>query len=101
MIHKIKALYDSGNGLSQREIAIQLGISRNSVRKYLSMSADEISTYQAESDRTKLLDVYREYIVHLLVSYPNLSAVKVMRKLRAKHSDIAVSDRTVRRYVEQ
>ena len=101
MIHKIKALYDSGNGLSQREIARHLGISRNSVSKYLSMDVEEISNYQTETDRKKLLDACRDYIVHLLINYPNMSAVKIMRKLRAKHNDIAASDRTVRRYVEQ
>jgi response regulator of citrate/malate metabolism len=35
MIHKIKALDDSGNGISMRAIGIQLSISRNTVRKYL------------------------------------------------------------------
>jgi DNA-binding CsgD family transcriptional regulator len=40
MIHKIKALHDGGNGLSTRAISVQLGISRNTVRKYLKL--DEV-----------------------------------------------------------
>lgn len=35
MIHNIKALHDDGQGLSIRSIGQKLGISRNTVRKYL------------------------------------------------------------------
>ena len=100
MIHKIKALYDNGNGLSKRQIALELGISRNSIKKYLSMEVIDISKQQEESNRVKSLDSYKEYIVHLLQSYPNLSAVKIMRRIKAKYTDITVSERTMRRYVE-
>jgi len=31
--------------------------------------------------RAKKLDAYRAYIIQLLQTFPNLSAVKVMRKL--------------------
>ena len=46
MIHKIKALYDQGNGLTIRAIARQLGISRNTVRKYLRMDETAIAEQQ-------------------------------------------------------
>ncbi|WP_419605751.1 helix-turn-helix domain-containing protein, partial [Thiolapillus sp.] len=42
MIHKIKA----GNGLTIRAIARQLGISRNTVRKYLRMDETAIAEQQ-------------------------------------------------------
>lgn len=101
MIHKIKSLYNNGDGLSIRAIAEQLNISRNTVRKYLRMAETEISERQSDRSRTKQLDAYREYIVHLLENYPDLSAVKVLRKLKQKYEGLAVSDRSVRRYVEQ
>lgn len=41
MIHKIKGLHDDGCGLSIRAISQELGISRNTVRKYL--RADEVA----------------------------------------------------------
>lgn len=65
MIHKIKAMYDDGRGSSVRVIAQELKISRNTVRKYLAMSAQEIAAYKERKGRSKRLDVHRSYIVHL------------------------------------
>jgi transposase len=78
-----------------------LKISRNTVRKYLAMSAEEIAAYQAEQRRTRRLDVHRTYIVHLLETDPRLSAVKVLRKLREAHGDLAVSARSARRDIRE
>jgi transposase len=101
MIHKIKAMYEEGRGSSLRAIAAELKISRNTVRKYLAMSAEEISAYQERKSRTKRLDVHCAYIVHLLETYPRLSAVKILRKLQAAHGELSVSSRTMRRYIEE
>lgn len=100
MIHQIKALYNHGNGLSERQIAKELGISRNTVSKYLKLPEPAIAVLLSETDRTKKLDDYRAYIVQLLQTYPGLSAVKVLRKLKAKVDDLAVSDRSMRRYIQ-
>ncbi len=101
MIHKIKSLYDNGNGLGKKAIARELNISKNTVRKYLSMDEEAISAYLAETDRHKKLDDYRGYIVHLLETFPLLSAVKVQRKLQSKCPELVLSSRTIRRYVNQ
>jgi transposase len=100
VIHKIKSLYDNGNGLTERKIAKELGLSRNTVSKYLHMPETEMARQLDEVARIKKLDAYRAYIIHLLQTYPNLSAVKVMRKLKAKIDSLAVSDRSVRRYIQ-
>lgn len=100
MIHQIKSLHNNGNGLSERKIAKQLGVSRNTVSKYLAMPVAEISAAQMNSDRNKKLDDYRDYIIQLLQTYPGLSAVKVLRKLKAKVDSLSVSDRSVRRYIQ-
>ena len=99
MIHKIKALYDDGNGCSIREITRELNLSRNTVRKYLRMDEAEISANQENRERHKILDEYRDYIIHLLKSYPRLSSNKILKKLHDKSGDIKVSNRTVRRYI--
>ena len=100
VIHQIKALYKNGTGLSERKIAKELGISRHTVSKYLKMTEAEITKTKSETDRAKRLDDYRVYIIQLLQTYPGLSAVKIMRKLKAKVDDLIVSDRSVRRYIQ-
>jgi hypothetical protein len=66
VIHKIKALYDEGNGLKIRAIARQLGISRNTVRKYLRMDEAAIEIRQSHRERRKQLDAYRAVAEGLL-----------------------------------
>ena len=74
MIHKIKALYDNGEGLTIRAIARQLGISRTTVKKYLKQ--DETLTQQQQTVRRRhqRLDGQRAYIIHLLKRFPGVSA---------------------------
>ena len=64
------------------------------------MPETEITEALSDTDRTKKLDEYRDYIIQLLQTYPDLSAVKVLRKLKAKVETISVSDRSVRRYIQ-
>jgi transposase len=99
MIHKIKFLYDDGNGSSIREIARGLNLSRNTVRKYLRMDEAKISEVQEKRERQKVLDEYRDYIEHLLRTYSRLSSNKILKKLNNKVGDIKVSNRTIRRYI--
>ena len=73
MIHKIKALHNEGAGLSIRSIARELGISRNTVRKYLRMDEVAIGEEQERRTRHKQLDDYRDSIVTLLEQFTNLS----------------------------
>ena len=100
MIHKIKGLYDQGRGLSMRAISRELGVSRNTVRKYLQLDEMQISAAIADPSRTKRLDEYRDYLINQLKAFPALSAVKLARRLRERAGDLAVSDRSIRRYVQ-
>jgi len=101
LIHHIKSLYADGDGQSIRAIAQQLGISRNTVRKYLRLNEEQIGARLDDPSRVKRLDHYREQIIHQLQQFPRLSAVKVLRKLRAQGVETTFSDRTVRRYIEE
>jgi len=101
VIHKINALYDEGRGLSVRAISRELGVSRNTVRKYLRSSPGEVAFDRADARRSRRLDAHRSYMEYLLRRYPKLSAVKVARKLREKVGELEVSDRSLRRYLRQ
>ncbi|WP_407066717.1 hypothetical protein [Ferrovum sp.] len=54
-------------------------MSRNTVRKYLNQTVDEISSGLKQVERHKKLDDYKPFIINLLQGFPNLSAVKVER----------------------
>ena len=99
MIHKIKGLYDNGNGLSLRAISRELNISRNTVRKYLQMEETQISAYQEDCSRHKRLDAHRDFLIHQLKRFPKLSAVKLARRLQERNAALDVSSRSIRRYV--
>ncbi len=100
VIHKVKSLYDEGRGESRRAIAMKLGISRDTVRKYIDMKEEEIQRTMAEDAvRQKKLDGYKDSIIRTLQTFPRMSAVKVLRKLKEKIPDLAVSDRSMRRYI--
>ncbi|QOC22578.1 IS21 family transposase [Wenzhouxiangella sp. AB-CW3] len=99
MIHKIKALHDQGRGLSVRAISRELGIARNTVRKYLRLNEMAISQAQEDPSRSKRLDEYRDFLIHQLKTYPRLSAIKLARRLREKVGELPASERSLRRYV--
>lgn len=99
VIHKIKSLHDDGKGLSIRAISRKLGISRNSVRKYLRQDEADIAHKLDDPSRSKQLDTYRGYLISLLASYPGLSAVKIARRLKEKLGELPASERSIRRYV--
>jgi transposase len=99
VIHKIKAMYDEGSGQSIRGIAQELRLSRNTVRKYLAQSVDEISSSLNQVTRRKKLDDYKPFVISLLQGFPNLSAVKIERRLREQFPQLDSSRRTLRRYV--
>lgn len=99
VIHKIKAMHDNGKGLKIRAIARKLGISRTTVKKYLSMNEKSIQQAQSDKERSKKLDSQREYIIHILREFEGMSAVKVLRRVKEKCPQIEVSERTARRYI--
>ena len=74
MIHKIKMLHDNGNGLSMRQIRDELGISKNTVKKYLKMDEEAICDHFSKREREKKLDQYKEWIVHLLQKFSKLTS---------------------------
>lgn len=101
MIHKIKMLYDGGNGLSIRAIAKETGLSRNTVSKYLKQDELTISLALDNPERTKQMDPYRTFITKQLQDYPGLTATRIARKLQKIFPEFDASERTVRRYISR
>jgi transposase len=99
MIHKIKSLFNEGNGSSLREIARQLGLSRHTVRKYAHLPEAQIQQRQDNPERTRKLNPFRPYLLDQLQRYPKLSAGKLRRKLNQAGESPPASDRTFRRFV--
>lgn len=62
-------------GLSQRAVAKRLGVSRTTVSKYWTESTNpEKPRY---TDRSQLIDPYRDYIISRLDAYLELSAYRL------------------------
>ena len=53
VIHRIKALHDNGDGLSIRAIEKELGVSRNTIRKYLRMSEGDVLVTKVDTSRRR------------------------------------------------
>src|SRR5690625_1348100 len=65
------------------------------------MDEATISAKLAAKSRTKWLDQHCDYLINQLNLYPELSAAKLMRRLRDKVGQVPVSERTMRRYIER
>ena len=85
MIHKIKALHDDGQGLSIRAIGQELGISRNTVRKYLRGEKD-LPRYKARAPRPGKLDAFKPYLQgRIAAARPRwIPATVLMREIQAQ-----------------
>jgi len=102
VVHKIRSLYDDGYGLSIRAISQELGVSRNTVRKYLRMSDSDILLAQ-RNDRSNSgryrLEFLFPYIQHMLDQFPNLQAARSAKKVISKFPSLDISERALRRYI--
>lgn len=94
-IHQLKEL-----GLNVSQIARKLGISRNTVYKYLEMTPDDMHQMLEEmKTRPKKLDQHEQEILTWLQEYPDLSAAQIFDWFKERYGDMQVSESTVRNYV--
>ncbi|MGM0122898.1 hypothetical protein IGI37_000264 [Enterococcus sp. AZ194] len=97
MYAKIKQL--SEGGISQRKISETLGISRNTVKRYLKMDSEEMSVWIASTkQRKQKLDIHRTLILSWLRESPSLSASQIHDWLEERHIT-GIAESTLRRYV--
>lgn len=91
-----------GRGFKIAAISKKLGISRNTVYKYLDMSFDEATDWVSTlKTRSKKLDPYRDIILIWLKEHPDLSSAQIEDWLKEKIPAINVGSSTLRSYVSE
>ncbi|MBO8138828.1 MAG: IS21 family transposase [Desulfotomaculum sp.] len=94
MYFKIQDLKKINLNISQ--IARHLGISRNTVYKYINMTPEEFQQcLERRETKKKKLDPYRDEILGWLKKYPDISAAQIYDWLKEKYPEIDVSEKTV------
>jgi transposase len=89
-----------GRGFKVAAISKKLGISRNTVYKYLEMSFDEATDWVSTlKTRSKKLDPYRDLILTWLKEHPDLSSAQIEDWLKEKNPSITIGSSTLRSYV--
>jgi transposase len=100
MWYKVKEL--QSNGLNKSQIAIEVGIHRKTVRKYLNMNEEDFHKWIKQGrNLPKKLQLYHQYVYKLLDAYPYLSAAQVEDRLKENFSDLpSVHSKTVYNFTE-
>lgn len=85
MYHEVHRMHREGYSISK--INDLLGLHRNTIRKYLSMSeADYEALLIKQSERRKELDPYEEFVKERLRLYPETSAAQMHDWLKEHHN---------------
>jgi transposase len=100
MWYKVKELHSVG--LNKSQIALELGIHRKTVRKYLDMSEESFHKWLEQSrNLPKKLQVYYDYVHNKLEAQPFLSAAQIEDRLKEDFSDFPpVHSKTVYNFTE-
>lgn len=86
---------------TNKQIAEQIGVCRQTVAKYAQMTDDELVTWMAGCQtRKQKLDKHHQMILDWLREYPNLTASQIHDWLEEQNIQ-NISESTVRRYVKQ
>lgn len=94
-VHQLKK-----KGFKIAAIANKLGISRNTVYKYLDMTFEEAIEYlNSCKSRSKKLDTYQKDILYWLKDNPDMSSAQVEDWLKEKYPELTIGSSTVRSYV--
>ena len=101
MWYKVKELFS--NGLNKSQIGISLGLHRQTVSKYLSMTEEEFKHSQSYERRySHKLDDYEAYVIGELRKWPFLSSPQLHDRLREHFQDLPqVTAKTVSNFVNR
>lgn len=94
-IHRLKS-----KGFSKSKIAKKLGISRQTVTKYLDMNPDQFEEdLKSRRYRVKKPDIYQERILSWLKEHPDISTSQIYDWLEETFNDLNFNESTLRNYV--
>lgn len=101
MWNKVKELFS--DGLNKTQIGQFLGLHRQTVAKYLSMTEEEfISSQSFDRHYCHKLDTYESYVLSELRKWPFLSAPQVHDRLKENFTDLPlVTSKTVFNFVNR
>ena len=101
MWYKVNELFS--NGLKRTQISSVLGLHRQTVSKYLSMSEEEFRSSQSyDRHYGHKLDAYEPFVVNELSLWPFLSAPQIHDRLRENFRDLPdVTEKTVFNFVNR
>lgn len=95
MWNKVRELFS--DGLNKTQIGLFLGLHRQTVGKYLSMTEEEFMSSQSyDRHYGHKLDAYESYVVRELRKWPFLSVPQIHDRLKENFSDLpSVTPKTV------
>lgn len=101
MWYKVNELFSQG--LKRTQISSVLGLHRQTVSKYLSMSEDDFRSSQSyDRHYSHKLDAYEPFVLNELSLWPFLSASQIHDRLRENFTDLpAVTEKTVFNFVNR
>ncbi len=101
MWNKVNELFSSG--LNKSQIGFSLGLHRQTVAKYLSMTAEEfLSSQSYDRHYGHKLDAYEPYVVEELAKWPFLSAPQMHDRLKENFVDLpSVTPKTVFNFINR
>lgn len=101
MWYKVKELYS--DGLNKSQIGQSLGIHRQTVAKYLSMTEEEFTSSESyDRHYIRKLDYYESYVVNELRKWPFLSAPQIHDRLKENFTSLPpVTSKTVFNFVNR
>jgi transposase len=100
MWYKVREL--QVQGLNNSQIAMEVGIYRSTVSRYLSMDEQEFQQWVSKPrHRPRKLEAYYCRVKQMLIKQPFLSCAQVEDRLKEVHEDLpAVNSKTVYNFVE-
>ena len=96
MYSKIQTMKE--RGFSIRQVSRVIRVSRNTIKKYWDMNAEEYATSYKALNRMKALMAYEPVVLKWLESYPCMKAAQVRDWLLERYQ-LDAAERTVRRFV--